>query len=259
MIENGITPYLSGLAQRTSLSTREVESINVSLRTLGSRLSSFFNGELTAHFIFGSAQRGTMLSRNFDEKSDVDYMVLWQEVGLRPQTYLDRLKRFVEHSYSRSEVWQSSPTIVLELNHIKFELVPALRSWNGLVIPSGPNDWKSTDPVGFSAQLDHLDRARHGLIRPTVRIAKTWNAKAGRVFESFDLEQRVAAMNFDKCGGLADCVVTALAGLSTVTHYEQWRRMASSRMRDKLVSAIEYERKFYGVTAAQHMANLFEL
>ncbi|MEQ1714018.1 MAG: hypothetical protein ABL908_21840, partial [Hyphomicrobium sp.] len=57
---------------------------------------------------------------------------------------------------------------------------------------------------------------------------------------------------------LGDHVVTALVGLSAVRHNEQWRRIASSKMLDTLSSAIEYERKFYGVTAAQQLANLFE-
>lgn len=255
---DGIDGYLFDLARRTSMLQREIDSINLSHRTLSTRLNGFFSGELSTHFIFGSAQRGTMLPRAYDEASDVDYMVAWQQAGLRPQTYLDRLRRFVENSYSRSEVKQSSPTIVLELNHIKFELVPALRSWNSFVIPSGPDNWRSTDPAGFSAKLDLLDRVHSGLIRPTVRIAKTWNAKAGRVFESFDLEQRVVAMNFDARGGLGKYVVTALAGLAAVHHLEQWRQMATTRLFNTLSGALEYERKFYRVTAAQQMRGLFE-
>lgn len=254
----GISPYLSGLAQRTSMQKREIDLINLSLRTLASRLDGFFPGALSKHFIFGSANRGTMLPRSFDDNSDVDYMIVWRDTRFRPQTYLDRLKRFVENSYSRSEVWQSSPTIVLELNHIKFELVPALYSSGNTYIPSGPDNWQTTDPVGFGSRLDQVDRARNGLIRPTVRIAKAWNAKAGRVFESFDLEQRVAAMSFNQGGGLADHVVIALAGLAAVKHYEQWRQMASSRMFETISSAVTHERKFYGVTAAQQMASLFE-
>jgi hypothetical protein len=258
LITNGISTYLSGLAKRTELSSRETDSINVSLRTLSSRLNSYFQGELSGNFIFGSAQRGTMLPRAFDDSSDVDYMVVWREVGFRPQTYLDRLKRFVGNSYSQSDVGQSSPTIVLELNHIKFELVPAIRQSHGFLIPRGPDYWQQTDPAGFSAKLDELDRSRNGLIRPTVRITKAWNAKAGRVFESFDLERRVAAIDFSHCLGLTDCVVTALAGLSTVSHHEQWRRMGSLRMIERISTAMEYDRKFYGVTAAQQMASLFE-
>jgi hypothetical protein len=255
---NGIDAFLFDLAGRTSMRQREIDSIKLSLRTLSTRVNGFFSGELSGHFIFGSADRGTMLPRAYDEGSDVDYMVVWQQAGVRPQAYLDRLRRFVENSYSRSEVKQSSPTIVLELNHIKFELVPALRSLNSFVIPSGPDNWRSTDPAGFSAHLNRLDRALNGLIRPTVRIAKTWNAKAGRVFESFDLEQRVAAMNFDPRGGLRNYVVTALAGLSAVHHHEQWRQMATTRLLNTLSGAIEYERKFYGVTAVQQMSGLFE-
>jgi hypothetical protein len=237
---------------------REIDSINLSLRTLASRLDGFFPGELSTHFIFGSAHRGTMLPRSFDDNSDVDYMIVWRETDFRPQTYLERLKRFVENSYSRSEVWQSSPTIVLELNHIKFELVPALYASGNTYIPSGPRNWQKTNPVSFNLLLDQIDQSQNGMVRPAIRIAKSWNAKAGRVFESFDLEQRVVSMNFNQCVGLVDHVGIALDGLAAVRHCERWRQMATSRMRARISAAVECERKFHGITAAQQIASLFE-
>jgi hypothetical protein len=65
----------------------------------------------------------------------------------KPQTYLNRLRRFAELKYSTSEVFQSSPTIVLSLNHISFELVPAIYNY-GYQIPSPASSWEewmSTD------------------------------------------------------------------------------------------------------------------
>jgi hypothetical protein len=64
-----------------------------------------------------------------DEKSDIDYMVVFSDRDYQPQTYLDRLRRFTEYYYQKSEIKQSHPTIQLELNHIRFELVPAVKDW----------------------------------------------------------------------------------------------------------------------------------
>lgn len=78
-------------------------------------------------------------------------MVVFEKGGYNPQTYLDRLKRFVEQRYGSSEIYQSSPTIVLELNHIKFDLVPALHQYGTTYnIPNGPSAWQSTNPNDFN-------------------------------------------------------------------------------------------------------------
>lgn len=58
--------------------------------------------------------RNTILPRYMDSHSDVDYMVVFKDSGFRPQTYLERLRRFVERNYTRSQIKQSHPTIQLE-------------------------------------------------------------------------------------------------------------------------------------------------
>ncbi|MCP2775197.1 SMODS domain-containing nucleotidyltransferase, partial [Salmonella enterica] len=91
---------------------------------------------------------------------------------------LDRLRRFAELRYASSEVAQSHPTVALELNHIRFELVPALKSWfSGLQIPAKGSDyqsWQDTDPNGFNEKLVNANQANANLIKPLVRIMKYW-------------------------------------------------------------------------------------
>lgn len=53
-------------------------------------------GSLKQHFRFGSSTRGTILPRSMDEQSDIDYMIVFNENNATPQTYLNRLKTFVE-------------------------------------------------------------------------------------------------------------------------------------------------------------------
>lgn len=62
-----------------------------------------------------------------DERSDVDEMVVFSDGSVTPQTYLSRLKAFVERCYGSSEIDQSSPRSVLELNDITFDVVPVIK------------------------------------------------------------------------------------------------------------------------------------
>lgn len=121
-----VLTYLTNTASNAELSSTEQSSISTSITTLQTRMALHFDsGVIKQHFRFGSSTRGTILPRSLDEKSDIDYLVVFNENNATPQTYLNRLKSFVEKRYGSSEIYQSSPTIVLELNHIKFDLVPA--------------------------------------------------------------------------------------------------------------------------------------
>lgn len=192
-----VLSYLQTRASNAVLSTDENSSINTSISTLQSRLNSHFGTKLSEHFRFGSSTRGTILPRSMDEHSDIDYMTVFAEAGYAPQTYLDRLKKFVDAYYSTSEVYQSSPTIVLKLNHIKFELVPALKgAWSGYQIPNGTTAWQSTDPNDFNAKLTQKNNEESYLIKPTIRLAKFWNAQNGYVFDSYGLEKWIVDQYF---------------------------------------------------------------
>lgn len=198
--------YLTNLANSVIVRDAEKESIKRSIGVLSQRLEGHFNGttilnrEIKSHFLFGSYARGTNLPQSIDSNSDVDYMVVFNDTSSRPQTYLDRLRRFVEKYYSRSEIRQSNPTIILNLNHIRFELVPAIDPWiDGLQIPAKPSsyvDWISTDPNDFDNSLTNKNQAYNSLIKPLIRLAKYWNATNQYPFDSFDLEKRVVNHGF---------------------------------------------------------------
>lgn len=132
-----VNTHLTDLASNLVLSDSEKSSISASITTLESRLDAYFGSNITERFQFGSNTRGTILPRKADSNSDIDYMVVFDtsDGQKKPQAYLDRLKKFSETKYSTSEISQSNPTIVLSLNHTKFELVPALNNY-GYQIPS---------------------------------------------------------------------------------------------------------------------------
>lgn len=118
-----VNSYLESLASQLVLSTSEKDHISNSISTIKSRLDTYFGSNITEKKLFGSYVRGTILPRKADSGSDIDLMVVFKnEDCYKPQSFLNRLKNFAEHYYSTSEIYQSSPTVVLELNHIKFEL-----------------------------------------------------------------------------------------------------------------------------------------
>lgn len=191
------TSYLNRLANQAIIRDLEKETIDRSIGVLRHKLRRYFQRDLTEQFPFGSYARGTILPRCMDPGSDIDVMVVFADDRYRPQTYLDRLRRFVEASYTRSEIAQSHPTIVLELNHIRFELVPAVRGWGGYQIPAPASDyldWIETNPNGFNAELTAANRRHRSQIKRLVRVAKYWNVRAGKPFASYDLERRMVAL-----------------------------------------------------------------
>lgn len=191
-----INSYLTNLSSELVLSSDEKSSIGTSIDTLSRRLDMYFNnGELHKHFRFGSSTRGTILPRKADSQSDIDYMVVFKNPNnYKPDTLLGYLRKFIETYYSTSEIYRDSPTMVLNLNHIKFELVPATQDYLGnLSIPSKSNlltEWMSTDPTGFNKKLTDANTRNSSKLKPVIRLMKYWNrGKLKGHYSSYLLEE----------------------------------------------------------------------
>jgi hypothetical protein len=222
------------------LSTEEKSIISTSINTLSTRLSAYFGTGITSKLQFGSSIRGTILPRKADSKSDIDYMIVFDtsEGQKKPQTYLDRLKRFAESKYQTSEISQSSPTIVLSLNHIRFELVPAIYNYD-YQIPSPASswsEWTSTDPTATNDALQNKNKTENYQIKPLVRLFKYWNASKGHPFRSFELEQYVVGKYFWSCSALKDYFYDLWSGFDCTYDTAQY-------IKDMVASAKEHARK----------------
>lgn len=252
-----VLSYLTAKASAAVLSSAEKDSINRSVSALQSRLDTYFLGDLKSHFRFGSSTRGTILPRSMDEHSDIDYMIVFRDGDSVPQTYLDRLRRFVEKYYTKSEIYQSSPTIVLVLNHIKFDLVPARDTlWSGLQIPNGTGGWQDTNPNDFNARLEEKNKNNFNLIKPTIRLAKYWNAVNGYVYDSFSFEKWIVERWFLGCVNQRDYLFQVFDDLSAGSEQTQWRRDKVNRAKQLIENVRDYERRGMPVTAEQEMKKL---
>lgn len=254
-----VLSYLTNTSSNAVLTSNEQSSIATSIATLQSRMASYFNsGVIKQHFRFGSSTRGTILPRSMDEKSDIDYMLVFNENNATPQTYLNRLRTFVEKRYGSSEIYQSSPTIVLKLNHIKFDLVPATTTWLGeLQIPNGAGGWMATDPNDFNTTLDAKNKDHNFLIKPTIRLFKYWNASAGFPFESFAMEKWVCGMGFWLMSNQKDYFFAVIENLSTSMSNPQWVNNEITRAKSIVANVRQYEKDEMPVTAENEIRKLF--
>lgn len=183
----------------------EKEKITASLNNIKYKLKQEFGDDIIAIVEFGSYVRKTNLPRAYDEKSDIDLMIVFNHDRLQwnPSTYRKHLLKFTDAYFPNSISYKSSPTVVLELNHIKYDLVPAFQRDEGwfttsmvMYIPETDTDWMETDPHGFSEELDEVNANYDYNVKRIIRLLKTWNAKVGYPFESYSLEQAIADMNF---------------------------------------------------------------
>lgn len=220
--------YLRLIARQSLLPESERDRIGRSVLHMRRLINRSFGKDILEHKLFGSYVRRTILPRDMDAQSDVDNMVVFRDDSFRPQTYLDRLRRFVENNYSRSQIQQSHPTIQLELNHIRFELVPATHSSvYGYQIPArvGEDSWMYTEPERFRQELTRANDANEHLIKPLIRIVKYWNANMGYPFESYDLEQRVVQYHFGSTNrNIYTFFCNFMGDLDAGWHAPQWKR-----------------------------------
>ena len=200
-----VSSYLNDLSNQLIIRDSEKDSIKRSFSTLESRLNDCFKDDVEFVRKFGSYHRETILPRDYDISSDVDVLVKFTDKSYKPQTYLNRLKQFAEHRYPRSEIYQSNPTVVLELNHIKFELVPCLDAeWyesGNYKIPSKASDyqeWLLTSPFKFNNELIRKNKAFDYKIKPLIRILKRWNVNTrySKIYDSFKLEEKIVNHSF---------------------------------------------------------------
>ncbi|WP_137819602.1 nucleotidyltransferase [Pseudomonas sp. 2FG] len=251
-----VLSYLEKRASAAVLSDDEKRSINTSITTLRARLTSYFGQGVSEQFQFGSSTRGTILPRKMDEGSDIDYMIVFSESGYTPQTYLDRVKRFAETYYSRSEIKQSSPTIVLELNHIKFDLVPALKSYSAYKIVGRDGEWLETNPNDFNETLTAKNNQELSKIKPTIRLVKFWNAKNGYVFDSYSLEKWIVGLSYGACINQTQYLFNVFDNLNPYSIDTQWRRDKVERAQKNIATVRQYEQDSLPYSAEEEVKKL---
>lgn len=202
----GINNHLKRISSELFIKTDSSErrKIDVSLNSIFQRLEEYFEDEIDEVVLFGSYSRDTILPRRFDENSDIDILIQFNTNDrdkLKPESYRNQLKKFAEENYPKSTVVKDHPSIMLSLDHINFDLVPAIFDegffYDSIEIPNKSGGWMETEPHDFNSKLTKANKKYNSIVKPIIRLLKYWNATHGYPFNSYDLELQIADMNFN--------------------------------------------------------------
>ena len=255
-----VLSYLNELSSTITIPDWERTTIDTSINSLSTKLGNYFDN-IESKFVFGSFDRKTILRRSRDSNSDVDYMVSFTDgADWTPQTLMNRLKRFAEANYSKNEIYQSSPTIVLVLGHIKFELVPAYQTWGTYHIPapaSSYSTWIDSYPNAMRKSLNDKNRDNNYEIRKLVRLLKYWNVLNGKVYSSYELEKYVIDKFFYFCTNQKEYFFQAVEGLPTygLPYYKESK---VNSLKTKVANTKKYEQDNMPYTAESEIKKVFE-
>lgn len=191
-----INAYLDDIASKLIIKGNEKESINNSLNVFRERMKDYFYSHEMVNLqeikIFGSYKRDTNLTQHADYSTDIDIMVVLENDGSTPQTYLDRVRRAVENKYSTSVIRQSTPTVVLQMQHIKFEITPAILDGYLYKIKNNQNQWMYTFCATDLNNLSIANKNNNYMIKPIIRLVKYWNvSKNYKSFSSYEIEKTI--------------------------------------------------------------------
>jgi predicted nucleotidyltransferase len=182
----------------------EREKIKNSLAHLIKVIKDSFGNKIFGVVVFGSYTRNTILPRYYDPKSDIDLLIFFDTTDreLTVGTYRKNLLDVMQNAYPNSYSQKDFPAVKLELNHIMFDLVPAIvthhffygeRTW----IPSANDKWEQTIPNDINDSLTSQNQKYgNNTVRNVIRLCKYWNAVWGYPYYSYFLEKKIINLNF---------------------------------------------------------------
>lgn len=246
-----LNTYLDNTASNLIIKGDEKDAISRSLDVFKARMENYFFLHETVSLkeikVFGSYARDTDLPRTVDSGTDVDIMLMMDDDGSTPQTYLDLVRRAVEAKYSTSDIKQSSPTIVLQMNHIKFEITPAIQSYSQYKIKDPWGGWMYTNCLTDFINLTTANTNNRCKIKPIIRLVKYWNkTKNGRGFATYKIEKNIVdyyQSNRYQGYDTKRYLLTALQCLRSLPTYDYQRKNLESAI-SNVQEAINDEEQF---------------
>lgn len=246
-----LNSYLDEIASKLIIKGTEKESIQNSISVFKSRMQDYFLYHevvgLKEVKVFGSYHRDTNLPQRVDYGTDVDIMLVMDDDGVTPQTYLDRVRRAVEAKYATSSIKQSSPTIVLQMQHIKFEITPAILDGGLYKIKNSSNEWMYTFCATDLSNLTSANKNNHYMIKPAIRLVKYWNkSKNYGTFASYEIEKAIVNY-YSMCQydgyNTKQYLLSALKSIRKLAVYEYQKERLQKAI-DNVQEAIEDEDKY---------------
>lgn len=221
-----INTYLTTLAKQLVIDPDSKKKIEISISHLKENMWGLFQDRLVEVAVFGSYDRETFIES--DAEADVDILVNFKQKEFQPETYLKQIRELCNKKYSRSDIYPDHPTIVIDMEHIKFEIVPSYNYSSDTVKIPAPRTkelkWISSSPNDFKSKVKQKDTNNKALILPLIRIIKYWNSINGKLFSSYELERLIVNKSYS-CSTLKDYYLSATSSLDELAKTEQQKKL----------------------------------
>lgn len=229
-----INSYYLELAKALKFPSDRRERIDTSIDYFRQKIWGQFQDRLLEVVVFGSYSRDTIICK--DEEEDVDIVVIYKTREVQPDTYLKQIQMFCENTYSRSKIYQDHPTIVIDMEHIKFEIVPSFYVSTGVVKIPAPKSrelkWVNTNPKDLITKVLMKDKNNKNLILHVIRILKYWNTLNGRAFTSFQIERAIIEKIYT-CTTIREYITIAISAIEEISSGDK-QKNAIKLLKEKL-------------------------
>lgn len=162
-------------------------------------------GYVEKTFLTGSYKKNTLINHS---NNDVDMFVVlkgYDTTTIKPHTILEKLKKDLQNKYTTAKIKKNKPCVVLEFQHIIFELTPVIQINNTLQLVLGfentlefympdvssANEWiKTENPRILEKKLSSANQRLDAQLVPLIKMMKQCKLKNNlQNPKSFEMEQ----------------------------------------------------------------------
>ncbi len=158
-------------------------------------LRSILDGKFTLDrkpILIGSYARQTQIRM----ERDIDLLVVladdphWKDYQQRSASLVRDLRKVIKKSYPKTKLSHDEVAVVMEMDVLNFDVVPAFVSEDHFVVPRGDGGWQATNPLHHVELMETRNKQDHCL-KPLVKLIKSWNKRNDSHFRSLHLEMAV--------------------------------------------------------------------
>jgi predicted nucleotidyltransferase len=139
--------------------------------------------------LIGSYARYTQIRMD----RDIDLLVVladdphWPTYQRRSSALVSDLRKAIKASYPKTKLSNAGIAVVMDMEVLNFDVVPAFASEDHFVIPNGDGGWQATNPL-YHINLMEAHNKLDNRLKPLVKILKFWNQQNDSYWQSFHLE-----------------------------------------------------------------------
>jgi predicted nucleotidyltransferase len=192
---SGLSTKFEKFRQKIELTQNQRDKIKTSHKHLREKILQPLD-YISHTFLTGSYKKKTLIN----PANDIDVFIVlsgYTQYNIKPNTILDKLKKDLQKTYPNTIIKQDKPCVVIEFNHVTFELTPAIeienyQIHNPFYIPemSKNNTWQLIEnPRVLEEKLTEANKRLNQKLNPLIKMMKKCKIHNNINTPSFEMEK----------------------------------------------------------------------